>query len=309
MKKRFYTGLILGLILIPVVSIEIFHELFQVLMTVFVIIASFELIRMYENEKPFDKIARIIIVVLTLANFLAVSGVFGMIGEDNPLNIFNVLGITTPFITLALFSLLVFLKDFNGEDIGKALTIVNYVGIGIASIVILRSLGVRFIVYLLIISFSTDVFALVFGVKFGKRKLAPHISPKKTWEGAIGGTIVATLLGSAFALLYGTFLPAESYLGGLWNPDGHQTLLHRFANFGEEFWPQFFVIVPITFVASIVAQIGDLVASKLKRTYNIKDFGTLLPGHGGILDRFDSVLFVAMFLTAVFLWIARIYPF
>lgn len=94
------------------------------------------------------------------------------------------------------------------------------------------------------------------------------------------------------------------------NSTGELTLLDNFSSLGESnpLWVQALIIVPVTFLGSIFAQIGDLVASRLKRTYNIKDFGTILPGHGGLLDRFDSVLFVALFLTAVFLLIYRAFP-
>jgi phosphatidate cytidylyltransferase len=311
MKKRLITGIILAAIFIPIVSFEVFLELFQVLMTVFVIIASIELLRMFERTKTFPRHVKLGIVILTLATFFSVGGALGIIGEiQNPLQAKDVLSITIPLLTLILFSLLVFSKDFNGEDVGKALTVINYVGLGAASIVILRFLGVRFIVYLLLISSSTDVFAYLFGMKFGKHKMIPHISPKKSWEGAIAGTIAATIIASSFALFYGTLFAQGTYLGDILNRSGELTLLDNFSSLGENttFFVQSLVIVPITFFASIFAQIGDLVASKLKRTYDIKDFGNILPGHGGLLDRFDSVLFVGMFLTAVFLLIYNLYP-
>lgn len=309
MKDRLVTGLILAAILIPIVSIELFLELFQVVMSLFVLIASHEMIRMYETKKKFQIWPRIGISLLTLATFFSVGGVLGN-SEHNPLEANGALSITIPLITLILFSFLVLFKDFNGEDAGKALTIINYVGLGAASIVILRFLGVRFIVYLFLITSATDIFAYLFGMKYGKRKLAPHISPKKTWEGAIAGTIIATIIASSFALFYGSVFFPGNWIGDLLNSTGEITLLDNFSTLGESnpLWVQALIIVPVTFMASIFAQIGDLVASRLKRTYNIKDFGTILPGHGGLLDRFDSVLFVAMFLTAVFLLIYRLFP-
>jgi phosphatidate cytidylyltransferase len=188
--------------------------------------------------------------------------------------------------------------------------VINYVGLGAAAIVILRFLGVRFIVYLLLITSATDVFAYLFGSKFGKHKLAPHISPKKSWEGAIAGSILGTLVAATFALGYGTFFSPDTAIGLFVNPGGEQTLLDNFSSLGvnKSLWIQGLVIVPITLVATILAQMGDLVASRLKRTYNLKDFGTILPGHGGLLDRFDSALFVAMFLAAIFILIYRLYP-
>lgn len=309
MKKRLITGLILSAILIPIVSIPIFLETFQVFMMLFVVIASYEIIRMFETKKKFQTLAKIGIIVLTLATFLSVGGIFGQ-AEHSPLEANGALSITIPLFTIILLGFLVFFKDFNGEDVGKALTVINYVGLGAASILILRFLGVRFIVYLFLITASTDIFAYLFGMKFGKRRLAPHISPKKSWEGAIAGTIFATIIASSFALFYGSVFYPGSYLGDMLNSGGEQTLLDNFSTLGERnpLWVQGLIIVPVTFLGSILAQIGDLVASRLKRTYHIKDFGTILPGHGGLLDRFDSVLFVAMFLTAVFLLIYRMFP-
>jgi len=309
MKDRIITGLVLAAILIPIVSIEIFLELFQVVMSIFVIIASHEMIRMYESKKKFQLWPKVGIALLALATFFSVGGVLGN-GHHNPLEANGALSITIPLITLILLSFLVLFKDFNGEDAGKALTIVNYIGLGAASIVILRFLGVRFIVYLFLITSATDIFAYLFGVKYGKHKMVPHISPKKSWEGAIAGTVFATIIASSFALFYGYVFAPGTWLGDLLNSTGELTLLDNFSSLGESnpLWVQALIIVPVTFLGSIFAQIGDLVASRMKRTYNIKDFGTILPGHGGLLDRFDSVLFVAMFLTSIFLLIYRIFP-
>ena len=159
MKDRIVTGIILAAVLIPIVSIEIFLELFQVVMSLFVLIAAHELIRMYESKKKFQLLPKIGISLLALGTFFSVGGVLGS-GNHNPLEANGALSITIPLITLILLSFLVLFRDFNGEDAGKALTIVNYVGLGAASIVILRFLGVRFIVYLFLITSATDIFCL-----------------------------------------------------------------------------------------------------------------------------------------------------
>jgi phosphatidate cytidylyltransferase len=308
MRDRLITGLVLAAFLIPLMSIELFLELFLLVMSIFVIISSIEMIRMYETKKKFQTFAKIGIIILTLATFFSVGGVLGN-PDHNPLDANGWLSITIPLITIALLSFLVFFKNFNGEDVGKALMVINYVGLGSASIVILRFLGVRFLVYLFLITAVTDIFAYLFGMKFGKHKMAPHISPKKSWEGAIAGTIFATIIASSFALFYGSLFQFGTVLGDLFNSTGEQTLLDNFSQIGDTqpIWVQAILIVPVTFFASILGQVGDLVASRLKRTYDIKDFGTILPGHGGLLDRFDSALFVAMFLTAVFLLIFRLF--
>jgi phosphatidate cytidylyltransferase len=102
---------------------------------------------------------------------------------------------------------------------------------------------------------------------FGKHKFLPKLSPKKSLEGCIGGVIGAALLG----LLYGTIFKNSMVSAG--NPGLEYALIGG--------------------SASILSQIGDLAASAIKRDHNIKDYGNLIPGHGGILDRFDSILFVA----------------
>lgn len=123
--------------------------------------------------------------------------------------------------------------------------------------------------YLFILIWSSDTFAYLAGRLFGKHKMAPKISPKKTWEGAIGavvGTIVSLFI--AKWILYPEI-----------------TLLVAFI---------------IAVIGSIMAQMGDLTASVLKRYCNVKDFGTIMPGHGGIIDRLDSIIFVVPVIFLVY---------
>ncbi len=120
---------------------------------------------------------------------------------------------------------------------------------------------VSFLWIIVLAAFGTDIFAYFTGMLLGKHKLCPKISPKKTVEGAVGGTLAAMVLCGA----YGYF-------------------------FGKEFLVHFFVLGAL---GAIAAQLGDLTASVFKRKMGIKDYGNLIPGHGGILDRFDSILFVA----------------
>ena len=126
------------------------------------------------------------------------------------------------------------------------------------------------------IAWVCDTCAYFSGRAFGKHKLAPKLSPKKTVEGAIGGVLGSVLVGAVIgAILYvKEMLVIE----------------------------EVYVLIIITFVGSIIGQIGDLLASGIKRDHNIKDYGNVIPGHGGIMDRFDSVIFVipcVYFLAAV----------
>lgn len=122
------------------------------------------------------------------------------------------------------------------------------------------------VLFAFIIPMLSDIFAMLTGILFGKHKLIPDISPKKTVEGSVGG-VAASLI---FSIVYGLIL--------------HYT-------FG--FNVDFILIAILSVVGSVAGQIGDLTFSYIKRGFKVKDFGAILPGHGGVLDRFDSLLFVA----------------
>lgn len=317
MRKRIVTALILGLALIPITVLNYplwMFNIFQFVMMLFVIFGALELIHMYEKEKPIKPVVQVVVIVLSLLTYLNVGG---MIEPLNPQVLPGLLLITLnlnpviiiSFVTVILLSLLVFIDDFSGPDLGKAFTIINYVGLGAASITILRYLGVRFIVYVALISMVTDIFAYFFGIAFGKHKMAPRISPKKSWEGAIAGTIFGTLIAATFAIFYGVIFSPEGFLGDVFNPEGYRTIFDNFTSIGNEpLFIQALIIIPITLLGSISAQIGDLVASKLKRNYDIKDFGNIFPGHGGVLDRFDSIIFIGIIFLGIFILIKQFYP-
>ena len=127
--------------------------------------------------------------------------------------------------------------------------------------------GKLLIWYLAISAWGTDTFAYLVGIKFGKHKLTP-ISPKKSIEGSIGGIVGSTLI----AIIYTYFI-------------------NKICNAGISY----LAITGIGVALSVLAQIGDLAASSIKRYVDIKDFGKIIPGHGGMLDRIDSILFIAPF--------------
>lgn len=116
----------------------------------------------------------------------------------------------------------------------------------------------------------SDIFAYFTGVFFGKHKMTPVVSPKKTWEGAIGGIVITA--GANVGLYF--------FFANRFFPDGNLFL-----------WDWYYVI-PISIILSVISIFGDLSASVIKRHYGVKDYGWLIPGHGGIMDRFDSMLFV-----------------
>lgn len=163
-------------------------------------------------------------------------------------------------LLLSVYTVLVKNK-FTFDDAAFSLFGAMYVGIGFYYLIETRMAGIEFVVYALLVIWSTDSGAYFVGRKLGKNKLWPEISPNKTIEGFFGGIATAVVMAIIFNLLF----PVTS---------------------------SFVILIGVTVIASIVGQIGDLVESALKRHYDVKDSGSILPGHGGILDRFDSLLFV-----------------
>ncbi|OJF95211.1 phosphatidate cytidylyltransferase [Alkalibacterium sp. 20] len=168
---------------------------------------------------------------------------------------------TISLVMVLLFLYSIAFTQLTTQDIGEIILIMTYIGIGFYSFVTLRFNNLSLLILVLLVIWATDTGAYLIGRKIGKTKLAPNISPNKTIEGSIGGTILASIL----AFVYLLYFPQSDSL---------------------------FAAFVLMVIISIMGQIGDLLESKIKREYDTKDSGKLLPGHGGILDRFDSLLLV-----------------
>ena len=171
------------------------------------------------------------------------------------------------FIIFAFLSPMVFIHDYKKYNLNDALFLIGsvlFIGLSFNLFIICRNYDIMYIIYLLLITTITDTFALFTGMLIGKHKLCPSVSPKKTIEGLLGGTIFGVFVATAF---YVTAINPSISLA--------------------------FVIV-VTTILSLVGQLGDLVFSSIKRYYDKKDFSNLIPEHGGILDRFDSLIFVVL---------------
>ena len=155
-------------------------------------------------------------------------------------------------------------KKYNIEDAFYLLGGIFFLGCAFAMFSIYRKIGLDVIVYLFLITILTDTFALVSGRLIGKNKLLEVISPNKTWEGFVGGSLVGTIVCTIYYL----------------------TIINTSASLP--------VILFVTLFLTIVGQVGDLFFSAIKRYYGIKDFSNIMPGHGGILDRLDSIIFVML---------------
>ncbi len=159
----------------------------------------------------------------------------------------------------------------NVKDSAITFAFTSYTVIGLSIIILFRDMDLGRYMYLLVFFYAwiCDSFAYFTGRAIGKHKLIPSVSPKKTVEGAIGGIVFTALFSLLYGFVIGVFFDVT---------------------------PNYLTLAVMGTVAAVVSQCGDLIASQIKRTYGIKDFGYIFPGHGGVLDRFDSVLAVAPFL-------------
>ena len=186
----------------------------------------------------------------------------------------------TGFIIALMVTMVIFFGKVSIMDCAAALFGFFYTAFLLSFIYLIRvqKFGEYFVWLVFITAFGCDVFAYFTGRAFGKHKLAPDLSPNKTIEGAVGGVIGACLL----SILFGMFI-------------------YRVFHLHDIDAKIYFAIVGL--VGAVFSTFGDLAASSIKRYTKIKDFGKIFPGHGGVLDRFDSVIFAApmMYMAILFL--------
>lgn len=272
MKKRIITSLI-GVIVILPCFIFMHSVMFSVLFAVAGAIAVHEIIKATGGKN--DVITAISCITAAVIPFLFH---------------FNV---SIPIIPVAVVYIIVFSiimvlmhKKTTFNDVLTALFAITAIPCSFSMGILLRDVyitypdkytkatGVFFILLAVFSAWMTDIFAYFTGRKFGKHKLCPEISPKKTVEGAIGGILGEVVLNTALFFVFDNFF---------------------FTVHTIEWWQ----IIIISVILSVISMFGDLSASVIKRNHSVKDFGKILPGHGGIMDRADSLLFVLPTLYAV----------
>ena len=265
MKTRILTSIVLILILI-IMCIFAETDVFSAGLAIVTLIGVYEMLDCTKMKKnPF--IAVPLYIVAVAAPFL-MRHFRGEFFSHLPKLIISMLLFVLYILTVIVFS--------NGKlDIGEVFAAVMlslYIIGALTCIMYVRDIenGGYYWIFAFIGAWITDIFAYFTGRFFGKHKLIPEISPKKTVEGSIGGTVFCILGFVVYAVI-----------------------LRECFNINVNI-----LICSITgFVSAIVSQIGDLSMSAIKRHYGIKDFGNILPGHGGILDRFDSIMAVAVVLA------------
>ncbi|WKB75086.1 phosphatidate cytidylyltransferase [Ligilactobacillus animalis] len=252
MKQRVITAVIALIVFLPLLYLGGLP--FDILVTLMGIVAMSEFLIM--KKKLLVSFEAIISFLLILSVLLPVFWA-GFWTQDT-------LGGSFYLLALVMLVYTVISKNrFSFDDAGVLLLGGLYAGLGFRFMMLARAESLWMILYALLIVWITDSGAYLIGRKIGKNKLAPHISPNKTWEGSISGSLSAVVIVGAYLyFVQGAF------------PYSFSTML---------LW---------TLVFSVGGQLGDLIESAFKRHYGVKDSGKILPGHGGILDRFDSLLFV-----------------
>jgi len=229
----------------------------QLLGTLMGIIGVYELFKMRNLElRSLEGVLSVIGVIFLIFPF---EKYISVLPDDSHWVLFFV--VVLFFLGMVVFSN----NTYTFEDAGFPILTTLYVGVGFQYFVAARESGLKVLLFALFIIWATDIGAYMIGRKYGSRKLAPTISPNKTVEGFIGGILCAVIV----AMIYLFLFEAQ-----------------------ETFHLPFIYIVLMTVVFSVFGQFGDLVESSIKRYYGVKDSGNIMPGHGGILDRFDSLLFV-----------------
>ena len=269
MRIRTITSAIILSIMVPILILSD-YVIYPIALALFSLMAVFEFLRVFGiHKKPLLAIpAYVIALTLPLGSYLVKS-----IVEHMPYILISV-GIVFAYM-MYIMVVAVFSKGtVTISTVAETFFAVTYVVISFTGLCLIRYFphGMWHLALVFIGAWTCDCGAYVIGSLFGKHKLIPSISPKKTVEGAIGGVVVAVL---AF-VLFGV-------------------ILEQFATVNVNY----FILVPTGVLLAVVAQIGDLIASLIKREHGVKDYGNILPGHGGIMDRFDSILAVSSILMII----------
>ncbi len=266
MMTRIISAIVMVLIVIPVFVIG--GDLFKVGIFLISMLGMKEYIEIKETKKDLP-------ILIKLFSYCFIPVILFTINMTDDLILHIDFKIITGLLLLVLLPVVLY-----HEREKYSLNDANYVFMGIMFLGIAMSLCNTYyfmdkmkLLYLVLVTVMTDTFAYFTGMLIGRHKLLESVSPKKTWEGSVGGTV------------FGTFIAVCFYIT-IVNPNVN--LLH---------------LIGITIVLSIVGQLGDLFFSAIKRYFGKKDFSNLMPGHGGILDRIDSLIFVLLaysfFLTII----------
>ncbi len=299
MKVRLLTGLGIAAVGLPLLYFWSYPT-FAAALALFAFIATYEMLRVLGTEKNYLISVPSYIMALALP-----LGTYFACPENSAVNVKRyLLGVAAVFFGFLIYMFFLavllrggrsavtaaeadgskrknpFVMDFS--KISEVFTSLTYIICSFTALGVLPYInngGIWNLSLVFLAAWGTDVFAFFVGTFFGKHKLIPEISPKKTVEGAVGAVIIDIGAFILFGFIVGRAAP------------------HFVSSYTVT--PNYLVLALCGLILSVVSQLGDLVASLIKREHGIKDYGNLLPGHGGMLDRFDSVLSVTTVLMII----------
>lgn len=248
MKKRVISALLACIICIPVLIIGGWP--FKIGISVLSILGLYEILKVSSDKIKIPEYVKLLAYII-IALFIM-------------LDLSMIVKILSVFLIFGIIMIFIDNEKYNVESFFYLFSSIIFLGVVFSFIISIRENDINILLFLLLITILTDTFAYIVGKTIGKHKLIPKVSPGKTIEGSVGGTIVGTLVPSIFYIY----------------------MVDPGANF-------IFVLL-FVFVLSALGQLGDLFFSKIKRFYSVKDFSNIMPGHGGILDRVDSIIFVVI---------------
>ena len=261
MKLRIISALILAVILVPIVYFG--NTVFSIAVGFLGILALKELVDLKVSHKKIPGFVFFIgmacLLFLILSDHDSYSIMFGLT--------YRGLAITA----LAMLIPTLFYKEYNTKEAFFMIGSIVFLGLALNGMILIRKFSLEKFLFLLLIPILTDTFAYIVGSLIGKHKVS-KISPKKSWEGCIGGSLIGTI---GATLFYINFVSNSNIIG----------------------------VAVVSLVLTIVSQFGDFIFSKIKRENEIKDFSNIIPGHGGILDRFDSLIAVMLMSLILFSYI------
>lgn len=242
MRKRIISALAIFIILVPLVILG--GIWFKIGVTLMSLISVYEILKLKQMPKTIKILSYLLMILMVFTDINSIIKIF--------------ITIFTLFVPIVFYDK----EKYNIEHSTFLSSFIIFLGLVFSYICLIRENDVNVLIFLFLITVLTDTFALFGGKLFGKHKLIEKVSPNKTIEGSIIGS------------LFGTIIPSIFYIYMI-DPGASIPLT-----------------VLMVLVLSIIGQIGDLVFSSIKRYFKVKDFSNLIPGHGGILDRFDSIIFV-----------------
>ncbi len=262
-RTRLLSGIVLVIVLVATVGLG-----GNVLFAVLGIISLIGMSELYQVVGVHNK-------VLGLAGYLGAAAYYALLSAGR-LEYVTMLSVL--FLVLLMAVYVFTFPSFRAEQMMTVFFGLFYVAVMLSYVYQTRQLpdGGRVVWLIFLSSWGCDTCAYCVGVLFGKHKMAPKLSPKKSVEGGIGGVLGAALLGVLFALAMNRWGAASAS-------------------------PAYYAV--ICGAGGMISQVGDLAASAIKRNHEIKDYGRLIPGHGGILDRFDSVIFTAPVIYYLAAWL------